>query len=626
MNIKITYNWLLDYLETDATPYEIQKYLSLSGPSIERVEKIDDDYVFDIEIISNRIDTASVIGIAQEATAILPMYGKKARLKFNPLNEYLFEKIKSKQNQKHDLIVKILNDNLCLRFASIVIEDIKIKPSPTFIQKRLAASGIKVINNVVDISNYLMLTFGQPVHTFDYDQILQKTMIVRESKSGEKIITLDEKEVILPGGDIVVEDGSGRLIDLCGIMGGLNSSVTNNTKNVLLFVQTYNKTKIRKTAMTTGVRTVAATYFEKGLDEEKVEPTLVFGVELLEKFAEGKIASKITDIYPNKYKKKLLDIGYSIFEEKIGLKIDKQIVKNILNNLGFETKENKNHFKITVPSYRKYDISIAEDIVEEVARVYGYHKIPNNFPPPATVEQPDNFKKLFKIIYKIKYFLKHLGLNEVINYSMVSEKLLKEWGFDPKKHLKLKNTISEEIEYMRQSLLPSLWKNLKDNIGKKEVLRFFEIAKVYLPRKNDLPDEKYRLAIAVNTDYFDLKGIVEALFNELNINKSLDDFEIVDKDNFYFIEIDIDFLIDNWKILPKYQPINPYAVIKLDKTFELSENNTFEEIKTKAFKSPLLQKIEVVSLFKNKLTLRFYYSSNKKNITEEEAIKELAKV
>lgn len=632
MNIKITYNWLLDYLETDASPYEIQKYLSLSGPSIERVDKIDDDYVFDIEIISNRIDTASIIGIAQEAVAILPMYGKKAKLKFNPLNFYNFEKINKKQVEKDNLIVKIIDKNLCSRFTAIVLENINIAPSPDFIQKRLTAAGIKVINNVVDISNYLMLTFGQPVHTFDYEKIAKKVMIMRNSKKGEKIITLDKKEVILPGEDIVIEDGEGRLIDLCGIMGGLNSSITQNTKKVLLFVQTYNKTKIRKTTMTTGVRTVAATYFEKGLDEERVEPTLVYGVELLEKYTGGQIASKIFDIYPNKYKKKILDIQYSIFEKKIGLKIDKKIINNILKHLGFDVKENNKNLQVIIPSYRKYDILIPEDIVEEVARVYGYHKIPNNLPPPAIIKQPEDFKKLFKIISIIKHFLKHLGLNEVINYSMISEKLLIEWNFDPKNHLKLKNTISQEIEYMRQSLLPSLWKNIQDNTGKKEVFRFFELAKVYITNNNilqgkSLPNEVYKLGLAVNTDYFDLKGIIEALFKELNIKQDLvNQINIVEKNKAFFAEIDVNFLIENYKLLPKYQPINPYATIKLDKTFELNEKISYEKIKEKVFQSPYLQKIEVISLYKNKLTLRFYYSDNKKNITEEEVKKELEKV
>jgi len=223
MNIKITFNWLLEYLDTDATPNELQKYLSLCGPSIESVTKVGNDYVFDIEITSNRIDTASVIGIAQEAQAILPMFGKKAVLKLNPLLNLKLNQIKS--GSGFDLKVEIRNPDLVSRFTAIVFDGIVIGESPDYIKERLKLAGVKIINNVVDISNYLMLTLGQPIHMFDYDKISNHTMIVRASKKGEKLTTLDELEMTLPGGDIVIEDGGGRLIDLAGIMGGRNSAV-----------------------------------------------------------------------------------------------------------------------------------------------------------------------------------------------------------------------------------------------------------------------------------------------------------------------------------------------------------------------------------------------------------------
>ena len=622
MNIKITYHWILEFLETDANPDDIQKYLSLCGPSIERVMKLDNDYVFDIEIISNRIDTASVIGIAQEAQAILPQFGKKAKIKNNPLETLTFNQLE----KKGDLPVKveIKSADLCSRFSAIVIDNVKIQPSPLFIQKRLEAAGIKVINNVVDISNYLMLTFGQPVHTFDYDQIKKGQMIMRESKKGERIITLDENEITLPGGDIVIEDGEGRLIDLCGVMGGLNSAITAKTRRVLLFVQTYNKEKIRRTVMTTGVRTQAATYFEKGLDEERVEPTLVYGCQLLEKFAKGSVSSPVIDIFPHPYKKKIIRTTYDFFTQKIGIKIAKGVINKILSNLGFQVKEQNGVIEVKVPSYRKYDINIPEDLVEEVARIYGYNNLPNNFSPPALVIQSKDSEQLFTITDKIKYFLKHLGLCEVINYSMISESLIKEWQLDVKDYLRLTNTISKEIEYMRRSLLPSLYKNIKDNTGRKENLRLFEIAKVYYPKKDDLPDEVYHLGIAVNTDYFDIKGIIEALLKELNINHL--DFKIIEKDGIYLNEISLSALIKNHRQLPVYQPINPYAIIKLDKTFELSYNLKYADIEKKTKSLKWLKKIEIVSLFYNKVTVRFYFQSDKKNITEEEAKKELEKI
>jgi phenylalanyl-tRNA synthetase beta chain len=626
MNIKITYKWLLDYLDTDATPSEMQKYLSLCGPSIERIEKIGNDHVFDIEITSNRIDTASVIGVAQEAQAILPMFGKKAKFKTNPLNEYQFKNIIGNDHSTtHPLNIKITDPKLCSRFTAIVVGDVKIGPSPDFIKDRLIACGIKSINNVIDTSNYLMLALGQPVHVFDYDQIKDATMIMRESKKGEKIVTLDEKQVILPGGDIVMEDGSGKLIDLCGIMGGLNSAISEKTKNVVLFVQTYDKVRIRKTTMTTGIRTVAATFFEKGIDPERVEPTLVYGVELLEKYAQGKVASRLYDIYPQPNKEKIIKIGYEFFDKLVGIKIDKEKINNILINLGFIVKNDHHIVSITVPSWRTNDIDIPEDIIEEVARVYGYQNIPSVLQPIVYVDQPKEMEDIFVFQNRIKTFLKHLGLNEVINYSMVSKGQLVNFGLDPKKHLRLSNTLSKDIEYLRTSLTISMFKNIKDNTGKKDVLRLFEIAKVYLPKNDDLPNEVYKIGIGTNTDFYDLKGIIEAIYKELNISK-LSIPEIDEKEGVFTAELDFQSLIDNYQLVPTYKPIHPYAIIKLDKTFEVSPNNTYAVISKLAKQSKLLKKIEVVTLYQNKLTLRFYYSSAQRNITEEEAKIELEKI
>ena len=639
MNIKITYNWLLEYLDTDAGPYEMQKYLSLCGPSIESVEKVGDDYVFDIEITSNRIDTASVIGIAREAQAILPMFGKKAVLKSNPLELLRLDQVKT--GSGYDLKVEIKNPDLVSRFTAIIFDQIVIGHSPEYIGKRLKLAGVKVINNVVDISNYLMITLGQPIHMFDYDKISSHLMIVRESKKGEKLTTLDELEITLPGGDVVIEDGSGKLIDLCGIMGGLNSAITSNTKRVLLFVQTYNKSKIRRTTMSTGQRTIAATFFEKGLDEERVEATTVIASQLIEKYCQGKAASKIQDIYPSPLKLKTINFKYELFNKLIGIKVDRKLINNILTSLGFTIKivgtVHEPSLQITVPSFRTNDINIPEDIIEEVARVYGYHNIPAILQPAVYIDQPKDMEDLFIFQNKIKLFLKHLGLNEIINYSMVSKDQLVDFGLDPKDHLRLSNTLSKDLEYLRTCLTVSLLKNIKDNTGKKEVMRFFEIGKVYLPKSKELPEEKYKIGIATNTDYFDLKGMIEALYKELNINADLchsrggGDPDIIDVNGVFLAELDFQSLINNSQSVPAYKPLHPYAIIKLDKTFNLKGDlkiapTTFAQIKQSAFKnSKLLQKIEVVSLYQNKLTLRFYYSSPEKNITEEEAKVELNK-
>ena len=672
MNIKITYDWLLEYLDTDADPYEMQKFLSLCGPSIETVEKVGDsakggltDYVFDIEITSNRIDMASVFGVAQEAQAILPMFGKKAKLKVNPLKRYSFESVKAMPTKSHSLSVQIEDPALVSRFTAIVFDQVVLSQSPEKISKRLQLSGIKSINNVVDISNYLMLSLGQPVHMFDYDQIKDGVMKVRRSIKGEKLKTLDSKELTLPGDDIVIEDGAGRLIDLCGIMGGENSSITNDTTRIVFFVQTYDKKAIRKTSMVTGQRTLAATYFEKGLDPERVESTFAYGIELLQELTQGVVRSELIDIYPHKKQETHVKAYLKDIQRVIGIALEEEKVTSILTDLGFTVDRHENnelaypdgvHFDVTVPTFRVDDVAIQEDIIEEVARVYGYHNLPNTISPLTYIKQPKNISNLYTVQYRSKYYLKHLGLHEFLNYSMVSGDLLTSLDFKLSDHLKIANTISSEIEYMRTSLLPSLIKNMKENSGRKNQLKLFEIAKIYEPRTGDLPDELHRLAVAVNTDFNDLKGMVTALFHELNIHnfsiKSGDHHlmanvasiylgdtmigsfgalhkKYADKLNLteqiYIAEIDFEPIIQNYQTIHAFKTPLQYAVVKLDLT--VIKKISYQKMHELAFaNSNLLQNVEYVSSFENKISLRFYFSSKTKNITEKEALLELEQI
>jgi len=383
--------------------------------------------------------------------------------------------------------------------------------------------------------------------------------------------------------------------------------------------------------MRLGIRTAAASINEKNPDPEAAKMTFLKGIELYQKIAKGNIISPLYDTSPDIKKEKLLVIGYELFGKKIGIEIPKKRINSILVNLGFGINYlEDSRIQVIVPSWRANDINIPEDLVEEVARVYGYQNIPSILQPIVYIDQPKDMEDIFVFQNKIKLLLKHLGLNEVINYSMISKSMIEDGGLKIENHLRLSNSISEEIEYLRTSLLPSLYKNIQDNSGRKEVMRFFEIAKVYWLKKNDLPDEVYKIGIATNTDYFDLKGIIEAIYKELNIDfchsREGGNPDIIEKDGVFMTEIDLQKLINNYHQVPKFKSLNPYAVIKLDKTFELSPKTTYAIVRQKAFKSKLLQKIELVTLFNNKLTLRFYYSLSSRNITEEEAKEELALV
>ena len=521
--------------------------------------------------------------------------------------------------------------------------------------------GIRAINNVVDISNYLRVALGQPLHIFDYDAISGHQLLIQLSKKGETITTLDGRKIKLPGGDIIIKSGDGTIIDLAGLMGGQNTEVKLSSKNIILFVPNFNKHMIRRTFMLTGQRTDSASYFEKGLDPEMVEPTLVYGVQLLQQMVGAKVASPVYDLYPKPIRSKKITVSIEQINQLIGIEIKKNRMVDILQSLGFDVKtKSKTNLEISVPSYRDADIEIWQDLVEEVARIYGYHRLPSLIQNTIAPNQPKRMDNLFKVEKIVIDYLKGIGLNHVYNYSMIAKSQIEEFGLTVKDNLRLANTISEKIEYLRTTLSSSLITNTAENIGRKNQLAFFEIANVYLPKKGDLPDELRKLGIAVNSDFFDLKGIIESLFDVLHIadysfvadsgtayldqniqakifiegkpagylgqlsNKQQQNSGL--KLPVFLAEIDFEAIAQNSRLIGNYHPINPFAVIKLDWTLE-KKNEPYaiiiDEIKSA---SRLLQSVEFVSQYENKLSLRLYFSATERNLTEAEALLELDKI
>ncbi len=661
MNIKITYKWLLDYLDTDADAYDLQKYLSLCGPSVETVEEIGDDYVLDIEITSNRVDMASVFGIAQEAQAILPQFGKKAVLKQNPLKDFTLKTLEGMSTNDLPLEVKLTDSSLGTRITGMIVSGVSVAPSSDVIRQRLEACDVRSINNVVDISNYIMMSLGQPVHTFDYDKIKDHLMIIRKSTKDEKLTTLDGKEITLPGEDIVIEDGTGNLIDLAGIMGGQNTEITNETTNVLIFMETWNKKLIRKTSMLTGQRTMAATYFEKGLEPERITPAMVYGVNLLMSEAHGKTVSKFYDIYPSPADTTSISIQLTDITRTMGFALTSAACATILEHLGFGVDTTGETLHIMVPSWRSHDIKIKEDIIEEVARVYGYHNIPAEVQLTGHIKQPEREEILFAGQTKIKSYLKHLGLHEVMNYSMVSEQMLQAFEEKSERFLQITNPISEDLKYLRTSLVPSLAKNIVDNKGRRGAVQLFEIAKTYIRKNEGLPEELFKLGIAVNTTFSDLKGIIEGILTELNVKefqirpieanhkylsagtaafmtvngeisahfgklKTQIANAIGSDTDIYVAEIDFEVLLRQGRLLPTYKAPSQYAMIKFDLNIQINDK-PYAEIVEEAYKqSSYLEQVELVSTYNDTMTLRFYFTSRERNMTEEEAKAELDKI
>jgi len=656
MNVLIPDSWLKEHLKTKATPKQITKDLTLCSQTVEKINKVNGDSVYEIEITTNRPDCLSVYGIARELNAILPQFGIKAKLKEIAESKKEIPSVKKGLPLK----VKISKPSLCPRFTALIFKNIAIKPSPKVIQERLKKSGVRPLNNVVDISNYLMLELGQPMHTFDYDKIKKATMILREAKKGEKIVTLDKEKRILPQEAIVIEDGEGRIIDLCGIMGGANSEVDEKTKRVLLFVQTYDPMKIRRTCQALAFRTEAASRFEKGVDPEGVVPAMKKARVMFEKNCGAKVASELIDIYPNPPKEKAVKLDINQAEKLIGVKIAKQKIINILESLGLSQVENREPvFTFSVPHWRYDDISIPEDLIEEIARIYGYHRLPSNLPQgkiPLQIKNP-----IFEWEYQIKNALKNWGLTEVMSYSMVSQTQLEKTEIEPKECLKISNPLTEDLVYMRPSLIPSLLTVVSENDEKK--IAIFEMANVYLYQKiNKLPDEVPMLTgLLTGNKFYQVKGIVESILITMGINNyQFEPYQL--KQTFYgkvfhpartaeimvkndslgvvgeisphvlarfgikgrIVVFDLDFreLAKHASKAKKYTPIPKYPAIIEDLAFVVSPKTLVGEMIEKIKKiSKLIVSVELIDSYKNIRTFRITYQNPKKTLTDKEVKK-----
>lgn len=516
MDIKLTHQLLSDYLQTRTSPQEIARCLSLSGPTIDRLSKKDGQTVYDIEVITNRVDSASALGIAREAAAILPQFKHSAKLKNDPYQLKLSSLGKLPSQSPVNLVVK--NKHCLVRFACLALKNVTIKPSPASTQKLLLASGLRPLNNVIDMSNEITLRYGQPVHVFDLDKIKDKKMIVRYSRPGEKITTLDGKTHQLQGRDIIITDGQNRLIDLAGIMGGSLSHIDENTTNVLYCAQIYQPQAIRHTSLYLQQRTLAAQIFEKNPDPDMVIPALISGAQMLQKRAGATISSQLLDYYPKPLKNKSVSLDLDWLNHFIGVNIPSKKVASILKKLGFQVKQKSSTLICQVPSWRYHDINLPQDLAEEVARIYGYFRLPADL--PTTQLKSLSSSPLLHWERYTKNVLVSVGFTEIYNSSLVSKQLFSQTDLDIKPSLKLKNPLSIDQAYLRRSLIPQMLDNLATNQPRvKHPLRLFELSHIYLPEdKNQLPEERSILVYATDQDdYRHHKGFFEYLAHQLHL-------------------------------------------------------------------------------------------------------------
>ena len=517
MNILIPDSWLRDFLKTKATPQQIKECLSLCGPSVERIHQAGDETVYDIEITTNRVDCMSVNGIAREAAVILPQFSINAT--------YIPPKLPSKDSIEgsHPLGIIIKNDPLlCRRICAVKLENVVLAESPIWLKARLELAGQRSLNNIIDITNYVMWELGHQCHAFDYDRLREKTLIVRKANKGEHLITLDGKKHILHGGEIIFDDGTGEIIDLPGIMGTENTVVTNQTKNVLLFIENSDPSAIRSASMELSIRSQAAIINEKGPDPESASMAIIHGALLAQKIAHATIASKFMDIYPSPRKPKVVTLLQQRLNTYINFPFPKDRVKQILSTLGChvtvkeDADETKRTYHIIPPSWRTDDICIPEDTIEEISRIYGYHAISNKLPDGETPLVFASQELLWEEEMKIR--LRDWGYTELYTYSMISEKLMEIFGLDKKKTYKIANPLSGEWVYLRPTLWPGMLTAIKDNLHLRQNLSFFELGMRYEKSKNGTPIEYPSLTVTLTGTMFrQAKGLAESIFSLFGI-------------------------------------------------------------------------------------------------------------
>lgn len=490
-----------------------------------------DDTIFDFEIHSNRPDLMSIIGIAREVAVITDNKLRTPEIKIKEKDERI----------EKDITVNIEAEDLCPRYAGRVIKDIKIEESPLWLKWKLRLLGARPINNIVDITNFVMMETGQPLHAFDLDLVKGKTIIVRKSRPGETICTLDDVERQLPSNSLVIADTEGA-IALAGIMGGKYSEIDQNTKNVFLESAYFNSVNNRRSTAKFGIRTEASNRFEKGIDKEVQIYALDRAADLISKIAMGKISLGKIDTNEKLYKPCKINLRIKRVNRILGQLLDKDESKtknkiiNILDKLEFKVVEDKGEYIEVIPPSFRGDVEREIDIIEEIARIYGYDKIKPTLFNTTIVQEGKNFR--FRVIDQVRETLIGCGLNEVITYSFVSPDIFDRIRI-PERHklrntIKIKDPMTRDHSLMRTSLISSLLEVVKWNTNRQaELVKIFEAGKIYLPytdKPNSLPNEKLIIAGAINKtgrgdiwekslslDIFDIKGIIETVFQGLKV-------------------------------------------------------------------------------------------------------------
>lgn len=480
------------------------------------------DTVFELEITPNRPDCLSHIGIARELGAY---YNKEVKYPSFAINS------ESSEKTADNISVEIEDSNLAKRYVARIIKNVTVKESPKWLKERVESIGIRSINNIVDASNFIMMELNQPNHTFDLDKIEGGKIVVRAGHENEKLVTLDEQERKLNSDDIVISDGV-KAVALGGVMGGQNSEITENTKNILLEVANFNSQNVRKTSRRLTLFSESSYRFERRVDEENAINVINRLANIIQEVAGGEILEGVVDNYPVPYKKKTATLNFERLNRFVGKNIPRETVIGILTRLEIEVVDNGETLILTAPTYRD-DLENEQDYFEEVIRMYGFDNIENILPKLDISEKP--VIDTTKLSTQVKLIVANAGLKEVINYSFVPKdamEKIKYTSVERENLIDLLRPITEDFVTLRPTLLYSLLKNAKENMNRNATnIRFFEVSRTFV-KAEELAKEEVKLGIIlagennktlwnpkpVPYDFYDLKGIVEEIFTQLKFN------------------------------------------------------------------------------------------------------------
>ncbi|WP_314341170.1 phenylalanine--tRNA ligase subunit beta [Leptotrichia wadei] len=480
------------------------------------------DTVFELEITPNRPDCLSHIGIARELGAY---YSKEVKYPSFAINS------ESSEKTTNNISVEIEDSNLAKRYVARIIKNVTVKESPKWLKERVESIGIRSINNIVDASNFIMMELNQPNHTFDLDKIEGGKIVVRAGHENEKLVTLDEQERGLNSDDIVISDGV-KAVALGGVMGGQNSEITENTKNILLEVANFNSQNVRKTSRRLTLFSESSYRFERRVDEENAINVINRLANIIQEVAGGEILEGVVDNYPVPYKKKTATLNFERLNRFVGKNIPRETVIGILTRLEIEVVDNGEILTLTAPTYRD-DLENEQDYFEEVIRMYGFDNIENILPKLDISEKP--VIDTTKLSTQVKLIAANAGLKEVINYSFVPKdamEKIKYTSVERENLIDLLRPITEDFVTLRPTLLYSLLKNAKENMNRNVTsIRFFEVSRTFV-KAEELAKEEVKLGIIlagennktlwnpkpVPYDFYDLKGIVEEIFTQLKFN------------------------------------------------------------------------------------------------------------